>query len=813
MVENSSSYIARPLGNVLRTCHSKVAILEGARAVGKTSLVKHELESNGYKYYSLADQKTYESALRDVDEWVQTLSLPAIIDEAQRVSDLPLAVKGRIDATGSNSLQVVLTGSASINRGGLDGQNPLTRRSRNFTLFPLTAWEIERNKGSLVDALWDANPKMAFSRYVSRSDVFSRMNLGGFPIYVTAGGVMSPRERSLAIRSDIDGVLGDNVLPGEKFDRVIARSALKSLLGMPGGIFNASKLSRELNCDARTVQNYMSIFERRFLIHALPNLKAPAHKQNFTRAKIHPIDTSLSCEEMISSGKNPMDDSVLFGELFESYVVNQLVASAQWSLRNPDCFYWRDAVGRKPREVDLVLLDDDEMIGIEVKSAQRVREDDFRGLRALAEDSRFTRGYVVYTGDSFVKEADNLWAVPVAALWDSKAFDAPTVRETATMSNPVVNSVVSNIDAGVSVDASIFLSYSHDDNEYLDGAIIQLADSIAREYQFQFGSKLELFVDVRQISWGENWRRALDRALIKTTFLMPAVTPGYISSSACREELQKFLSRSDGSGTSHILSAVWQPFRDSSSAKQNPDFTALIEENQYEDVSALRDLDPKDREYRMTVRKLVDKIHVLIQEDIEASGRERSGARDKQGVRTAADRQEEGALDQLIQLNDSIADFKADMENVAEDMNDIGALFSKHAIPQGGNLRDLQVWSLRMEKDAKEPMRQLRLDLGKSRKEWERMFGAAQSYIRLIDAFPVEGEKRSAITDFRTQLIATGNSFLQMDEFEQAIDMFQFLGVMAPRLRFIGNGLKEFGNTMIDMRASLDDLIAQLDEL
>lgn len=101
MIPSNVRYVTRPLAQVLRQCPSKVAVLEGARAVGKTMLVQTELP-DGYHYETLADKRTFEYASSHLDEWVDSLPTPCIIDEAQRIPDLPLSVKGVIDKqTGS----------------------------------------------------------------------------------------------------------------------------------------------------------------------------------------------------------------------------------------------------------------------------------------------------------------------------------------------------------------------------------------------------------------------------------------------------------------------------------------------------------------------------------------------------------------------------------------------------------------------------------------------------------------------------------------------------------------------------------------
>ncbi len=423
ILNHMTGYISRSLANSLLNSKRKVVILEGARAVGKTMMAQRQLVPQGFAYETLADQNTYEQARTDLRNWLSGLRLPVVIDEAQRVADLPLAVKELVDTLPSGRTHVVLTGSAIINRGGLDGQDPLARRARRYTMSPLTQREIQGIPDSLVDDLFEAEPNVSYEESLSRAQLFELMAAGGFPEYATQYREYEEWERERLVSDDIRTVLGDTILPDEKLDVAIAQTILDRLLCVPGGILNSSALGNALALDRRTVERYMSIFMRRFLVHGLPNLKTAPNRQTFARAKIHPVDTSLSVQTMLSKGGEPMNDAVAYGNVLESFVVNQIVPAVQWSRVHPDCFYWRQA-GSAPREVDLVMMSRNRLVGVEVKSAGSVSREDFKGLAALAEDARFERGYLVYTGSRVMKWSDKLWAVPVAALWDCAAFAA-----------------------------------------------------------------------------------------------------------------------------------------------------------------------------------------------------------------------------------------------------------------------------------------------------------------------------------------------------------------------------------------------------
>lgn len=59
--------------------------------------------------------------------------------------------------------------------------------------------------------------------------------------------------------------------------------------------------------------------------------------------------------------------------------------------------------------------------GIEVKAPANVSQHDFSGLRALsgAAGKKFARGVVLYLGEQRLPFDDNLWALPIASLWES----------------------------------------------------------------------------------------------------------------------------------------------------------------------------------------------------------------------------------------------------------------------------------------------------------------------------------------------------------------------------------------------------------
>ncbi|MBB6036536.1 putative AAA+ superfamily ATPase [Phytomonospora endophytica] len=104
----------------------------------------------------------------------------------------------------------------------------------------------------------------------------------------------------------------------------------------------------------------------------------------------------------------------------ENFVLGELARQLTWARASVRLFHCRD---RDQYEVDAVLEDNaGRVVGIEVKAAETVRSDDFRGLRLLQRrlGDRFRAGFVLYCGEEQLGFGDGLACLPISALWTSR---------------------------------------------------------------------------------------------------------------------------------------------------------------------------------------------------------------------------------------------------------------------------------------------------------------------------------------------------------------------------------------------------------
>jgi hypothetical protein len=108
-----------------------------------------------------------------------------------------------------------------------------------------------------------------------------------------------------------------------------------------------------------------------------------------------------------------------FGHLLESFVLQQLIAQADWT--DPELSFWhyRD---KDQVEVDVVITRGRQIWGLEIKAGATVAPHDGRGLRRLADlaGTGYQGGVILHAGTSTLPTADpRVLAVPISKLWTS----------------------------------------------------------------------------------------------------------------------------------------------------------------------------------------------------------------------------------------------------------------------------------------------------------------------------------------------------------------------------------------------------------
>lgn len=783
-----SSYLPRGVERRFdaRSDTTKVVVLEGARAVGKTRLMRHLVTEGRLRTYTdLSDPTTRTAAMSDLDGWLRSLPAPAVIDEAQLLEELPLAVKRVVDER-DRQLQFVLTGSSSIGRSGLAGRDPLAGRVERMTLRTLTEAErrgLGRDQVSAVEALFDAVPVVGATSPIDEAALLERMERGGLPEFALAAGGDASR-RAARIRDDVLDALGRELGPDERFDATRVRQTLDAVVRAPGRILNNVTLGQSLSLDRRTVNRYLAVLERRFLLTRLPNLALAPTTQSASRAKAHAFDTAVAAESLRRSGVDLKSDRERFGQLLESWVVQQLMSAATWSSFPVEGFYWRRSK-RPTAEVDLVLVDDrGRTVGIEVKAAHSVRPADTAGLQALRDARGLHRGYVVYLGNSVVQLGEGFWALPVDLLDTTEGFDMSSTR--TPPAGPAVPAEAAD------VDATLFFSYAHADDEYLGGAMLRFAEALQSSYRFQFGREIQVFTDRSDLAWGAAWQRQLDNAIQDTQFLLAMVTPTYLRSDPCRHEFEQFLAASSSARDELVLALLWTPLPPN---RGDDPVRAHVDAHQWADAANLAALEPGTPPYRAAVESIARRLHATVQR------REESPTQ----VRPPSGSDEADLLDEMDRLQSVRPRFEASTEQFGVAMGAIGATFEQAGELGGGDTYASAAALQRLGAALVAPVERLEEATAAVTRDWTEIDQVFTSLMEILPFIPHDGGRvdlASTLVALRVSLDLPG-----LDEFES---MARMLGVISRHLRPAGRALQDALRTLRTMQRSVDDWRSRL---
>ncbi|MFK7997649.1 MAG: ATP-binding protein, partial [Granulosicoccus sp.] len=106
---------------------------------------------------------------------------------------------------------------------------------------------------------------------------------------------------------------------------------LKQLAIRTGELQNISGLANELKLSNSTVEKYLTVLERLFLIRRLPSWQKHYANRLIKAPKIHLVDSGLSATLAGLDADSWRDDRSRMGHLLESFVVQQVISQVGWT--------------------------------------------------------------------------------------------------------------------------------------------------------------------------------------------------------------------------------------------------------------------------------------------------------------------------------------------------------------------------------------------------------------------------------------------------------------------------------------------------
>jgi len=393
---------------------SPAVLVHGPRQSGKTTLARSVGNRLGYAYLTCDDDTVREAALWDPVGFVADLPARAILDVVQRVPELFTTLKAAIDRDRSPG-RFILTGSANVLllprlSDSLAGRMDVLR------LHPLAQAEIERKEPRFLERLFTGEFQAPPKRRLA-SGLLDRVVAGGYPAALARS---TARRRATWHLNYLDALVQRDV---RDMSRISSLDALPRLLAVAAAhtaqLLNVAGLSAPFQLSRPTINDYITLLERVFLLDRLP----PWHSSRLSRLvktpKLHVGDTGLACALLGMDADALRADRSTLGHLLETFVYQELRRQGSWYDAPLTFFHFRDRDGV---EVDMVIeRGARQLVGVEVKAAATVTAADFSGLRKLQEvtGTRFCCGVVLYDGETTASFGDGMYAVPIRSLWET----------------------------------------------------------------------------------------------------------------------------------------------------------------------------------------------------------------------------------------------------------------------------------------------------------------------------------------------------------------------------------------------------------
>ncbi|GII02306.1 hypothetical protein Pta02_43140 [Planobispora takensis] len=188
-----------------------------------------------------------------------------------------------------------------------------------------------------------------------------------------------------------------------------------------GGLAVIDNISRDLGVPRNTVKRYVDLLDLVYLIRRIPAWSSNSTTRAIATPKLLVVDSGLGAHLAGLTPSRITDITAPVGPLLENFALGELARQLTWAEEPVRLYHYRDRDGV---EVDGILeRASGEVVGIEVKAAETVRADDFKGLQHLARrlGDRLIAGYVLYAGQETLPFGGRMRALPLSALWEASS--------------------------------------------------------------------------------------------------------------------------------------------------------------------------------------------------------------------------------------------------------------------------------------------------------------------------------------------------------------------------------------------------------
>jgi predicted AAA+ superfamily ATPase len=366
-----------------------VVVLTGARQTGKTSTLLRLFPN--HQFVSLDLPSEAEQAEKEPDNFLHRHPPPVIIDEVQYAPGLFRHLKARVDASRERNGQFLLTGSQKFMLMKNVSES-LAGRADIVELETLSFAEI--HAALPATAVGEAIVRGGFPELHANPDIDPAAFYNSY--------LATYLERDVRSLAEV-GSLRD-------FERFLRACVLRS-----ANLLNKADLARDVGVAPSTANRWLSVLEGSGQVALLEPWFSNRTKSIVKSPKLYLADTGLLCALLNIRSEQALRQSPATGQVWETFVFEQLRDRERRAGRVGSLFFWRD----RTREVDFVIDVGGRLELFEAKWTELPTGGDAVNLnfvRNLVGKSRILRAAVVSRTPNSFPIGDGLRALSVTEL-------------------------------------------------------------------------------------------------------------------------------------------------------------------------------------------------------------------------------------------------------------------------------------------------------------------------------------------------------------------------------------------------------------
>jgi predicted AAA+ superfamily ATPase len=325
---------------------NKIIIIYGARQTGKTTISSDILKKvRGSILKINADELRYIDILssRDFEKMKLLISGYDVlfIDEAQRIPDIGINLK--IIHDNMPKIKMLITGSSSFDLSN-KVKEPLTGRTSTYSLFPISLSELRKthNEFELKSRLEE------FLVYGMYPDLFNHD---------------SYKKKEKYLRELSDSYLYKDIFDISQIRNTAkVRDLLRLLAFQIGSEVSLNELGNSLGLNQETVNSYINLLEKSFIIFRLGGFNRNLRKEISKRDKIYFWD--LGIRNTIIDNFSPINLRNDTGAMWENFIIAERMKYLSYNEIFASSYFWRTYTGA---ELDYVEEKNGELFAFEIK--------------------------------------------------------------------------------------------------------------------------------------------------------------------------------------------------------------------------------------------------------------------------------------------------------------------------------------------------------------------------------------------------------------------------------------------------------------